>query len=192
MTVQYYKRYRMELELGHLELACESGSQSRPLADGYWFLPWSNDWVDVHADVKFRSFRWELDSNVFPCLGDAIGCRQLMSDIARREGFLPDATWLIATQPLHENDIEFCGTIQGVATDAYTGGIQNVGVTPEHRGIGLGGALVMQAARGFQNAGMDRVQLEVTARNADAIRLYRRLGFRTVKTVYKAVEIAYT
>jgi ribosomal protein S18 acetylase RimI-like enzyme len=30
--------------------------------------------------------------------------------------------------------------------------------------------------------------LEVTANNDAAVRLYRRLGFRSVKTVYKAIE----
>ena len=190
MTVQYYKRYRMELDLRDLV----ADRSSLPL--GYSFLSWDREWLEVHADVKYRSFRWELDSNVFPCLGDAIGCQQLMSDIARRDGFLPDATWLVAATPLGEHlgheDTEYCGTIQGVIADSYTGSIQNVGVTPDHRGRGLGAALVLQAARGFQESGLDRVRLEVTARNTDAIRLYRRLGFRTVKTVYKAVEIAYS
>jgi ribosomal protein S18 acetylase RimI-like enzyme len=189
MTVQYYKRFRMELDLSRALL-------SASLPFGYSFLPYDVELLDYHADVKFRSFRWELDSNVFPCLGDAIGCRQLMGDISRREGFLPEATWLIGAAPLgqrpHRDEAEFCGTIQGVMTDGFTGSIQNVGVTPNHRGRGLGAALVLQAAAGFRSAGLDRVQLEVTARNVDAIRLYRRLGFRTVKTVYKAVEIAYT
>jgi ribosomal protein S18 acetylase RimI-like enzyme len=32
--------------------------------------------------------------------------------------------------------------------------------------------------------------LEVTAQNDGAIRLYRRLGFRRTKTIYKAVQDA--
>ena len=34
--------------------------------------------LPVHAEVKYKSFREELDSNVFPCLGDREGCRRLM------------------------------------------------------------------------------------------------------------------
>jgi ribosomal protein S18 acetylase RimI-like enzyme len=34
--------------------------------------------------------------------------------------------------------------------------------------------------------------LEVTAENEGAIRLYRRLGFATVKTVFKVAEAAYS
>jgi hypothetical protein len=72
------------------------------------------------------------------------------------------------------------------------GGVQNVGITPEHRGRGLGMCLLQRALWGFQEAGMKRVYLEVTAENAKAIRLYQRLGFRRVRTVYKAVEVAYS
>lgn len=186
MTVQYYKRYRMELDLRRVHF----GELSLP--DGYRFVAWSPGLEEVHAEVKYRSFRWELDSSVFPCLGDEMGCQQLMSDIARRDGFLPAASWLVTHHVDPAIPHEYCGTIQGVMTDTFTGGIQNVGVTPDHRGQGLGAALVTRAVAGFQRSGADRVHLEVTAKNVDAIRLYHRLGFRTVKTVYKAVEIAYT
>ena len=43
---------------------------------------------------------------------------------------------------------------------------------------------------GFVRAGLVRGMLEVTAQNGAAIRLYRRLGFRFRKTLYKAVERA--
>ncbi len=67
------------------------------------------------------------------------------------------------------------------------GALQNVGVAPSWRGRGLGEALVLLALHGFRRAGMARAQLEVTARNEGAQRLYRRLGFRRTKTLYKAV-----
>ena len=67
-----------------------------------------------------------------------------------------------------------------------------MGITPEYRNRGLGTALLYQSLEGFRRAGVARVYLEVTAENTGAMRLYRRLGFVTVKTVYKAVEAAYT
>jgi hypothetical protein len=40
--------------------------------------------------------------------------------------------------------------------------------------------------------GLARVYLEVTAQNDGAVRLYKRLGFRRTKTLFKAVELAYS
>ena len=70
------------------------------------------------------------------------------------------------------------------------GAIQNLAVAREHRRRGLGESLVLRALGGFRRAGIGRVTLEVTAQNAAAIRLYRRLGFSAFKTVYKVVETA--
>ena len=49
-----------------------------------------------------------------------------------------------------------------------------------------------RALDGFRASGLKRATLEVTAQNSGAIRLYERLGFATVRTVYKAVELAYS
>ena len=38
------------------------------------FVPWNPSLLEVHAETKFYSFRGELDSNVFSCLGDYAGC----------------------------------------------------------------------------------------------------------------------
>src|SRR5262249_9066660 len=80
-----------------------------------------------------------------------------------------------------------CGSVQGLRERSGLGAIQNLGVTPAHRGRGLGSALLLQALHGFARAGLARALLEVTAQNDGALRLYRRHGFRCVKTLYKAV-----
>jgi mycothiol synthase len=105
-----------------------------------------------------------------------------MREISRKHGFRPEATWLVA------NPDGSCGTIQGITERNGMGAIQNLGVLPQHRGRGLGKALLMKALYGFRNAGLGRAFLEVTAQNDSAIRLYRQLGFRCRKTIYKMVE----
>ena len=182
MPQTYFKRYRMEISLRRLPTA-----PSIPL--GYQLVPWSPELLETHADVKFRSFRDELDSLVFPCLGEEVGCRRLMGEISQKAGFAPEATWLVdfaRPDGLHD----YCGTVQGIRDEHGVGSVQNLGVTPEHRDRGLGACLLFHALLGFQAAGMRSVFLEVTAKNSTAVRLYRNLGFRHVKTVYKSVEVA--
>ncbi len=175
MAITYYKRFRMEIDL--------DGSPAPPdLAPPFSWVSWQESLVDLHAEVKYLSFRDEIDAHVFPCLGERNGCQRLMREIRRKPGFLAGATWLIACPE------GYCGTVQGVMDRGPIGAIQNLGVVPSYRGQGLGRALVRQALEGFYQAGLRRAYLEVTAENSSAIRIYRNLGFRRSKTLYKAVD----
>lgn len=185
MGLTYFKRYRMELDLSRPLATCP------PLPAGYSFVPWDETLLAAHAEVKYHSFRFELDANVFPSLGDLEGCLRLMTEISRRDNFVSPATWLLMHFPSEHRQPEFCGTVQGLVQENRTGAVQNLGITPAHRGLGLGSRLLMKSVEGFHSAGLSRVSLEVTVQNTGALRLYQRLGFRRVKTVYKAAEVAY-
>jgi ribosomal protein S18 acetylase RimI-like enzyme len=181
----YFKRYRMEIVLAGRDLVPPRAP------DGYRFEPWTPAMLEAFAEAKYLSFHGEIDANVFPCLGEMEGCRRLMREITRKPGFLPETTWLL-TYARSARQREFCGTVQGIRDGSGLGAIQNVGITPEHRNRGLGSILLCYALLGFRQAGINRVYLEVTSQNDGAIRLYRRLGFVTLKTVYKAVEHVYS
>ena len=181
--MRFFRRYRMEIR-------CGDAPPPPVLPPGYRFVRWDADLLDRHAAVKCESFRGELDANVFPCLGDYPGCRRLMADIAGQPSFVPGATWLITRRTLPDDVFADCGTIQGLAASAALGAIQNVGVAPDARGLGIGRALVLKALHGFRAAGMRRVYLEVTAGNAPAVELYRSVGFRVIRTMYKAAPDA--
>jgi ribosomal protein S18 acetylase RimI-like enzyme len=176
--LRYFKRFRMELNLG------------RPLPPvpvlppGYFWVPWDDGLIEAHARAKFHSFHGEIDAVVFPSLSHPAGCAQLMRAIREKHGFLPGATWLLVSEAG-----ESVGTVQGVRERNGWGAIQNLGVVAVHRGLGLGAALMLQALHGFHRARLPGSFLEVTAENEPAVRLYRRLGFRCRKTLYKTVEV---
>ena len=186
MSVSYFKRYRMEIDL--------RGRSFLPVAvpAGYRLLAWHPDRLADHAEAKYFAFRHEIDADVFDCLGDSEGCFKLMEEISDKDGFLPEATWLAAYVGGGPREVEFCGTIQGVRASPRLGGIQNIGTTPSHRRRGVGTALIHAALAGFQQVGLARAYLEVTAQNEHAVRLYRQIGFQRTKTLYKAVEYALT
>jgi ribosomal protein S18 acetylase RimI-like enzyme len=171
-SISYFKRYKMEADLHNLPAAY--------LPPGFTCLPYDGGLLDAHAEVLFGSFHTEIDANVFPSLGDRDGCRLLMSEISRKRGFLPGATWLLL------GPAGPCGSVQGILERSGLGAIQNLGIVPDWRGRGLGRGLLLYALHGFWAAGLERAVLEVTAQNDGAVRLYQRLGFRRRKTLYKA------
>jgi GNAT superfamily N-acetyltransferase len=172
-AVSYFKRYKMEVDLHDLPPLV--------LPPDFQLLPWREEVLAAHAEVLCDSFHEEIDALIFPSLSTPAGCVTLMNVVCRRLNFLPGATWL-ALGPGGP-----CGAIQGLQERGGVGAIQNVGVSPAWRGRGVGEALVLQTLHGFRRAGLGRALLEVTARNEGAQRLYRRLGFRRSKTLYKTV-----
>ena len=181
MGMTYIRRFRMQFDLARTRLA------DPLLPEEYRWVRWSKPMLERHAGVKHDSFRFEIDSLVFPCLGDIDGCRRLMLEITEQKLFVAHATWLISYEPDRFKFPTDCGTIQGIAQSKGVGAVQNVGVVPEHRGIGLGRALVLKSLQGFRRAGLKRVFLEVTAENEPAVDLYRSVGFRLTRTMYKSV-----
>ena len=186
MSVTYFKRYRMEIDLRGRRF-----NIVRPPA-GYRLRPWTPGLLADHADAKYHSFRQEIDATLFPCLGEMDGCRRLVEEISCKDGFLAEATWLAEYVGGGTSQVEACGTIQGIRASRRHGGIQNVGITPMHRGQGIGSWLIAATLTGFQQVGLQRAYLEVTVQNGRAIKLYQRMGFQPIKTLYKAVELAYT
>src|SRR5262245_16897767 len=125
MNVTYYKRFKMEIDL-------HDTPEAPTLPAGYYFVAWDESLVELPAEIKYRSFQDEIDATVFPSLSDRHGCHYLMAEISRKPGFLPGATWLVA------DALGYCGTVQGVRERAGLGAIQNLGIVPERRGLGLG------------------------------------------------------
>ncbi len=183
MTLVYFKRFRMQFDL--LETPIPPPLRS----PGIDFLEWDERLIHPHGLAKWESFRREMDVNVFPCLGDRDGCRQLMRDISRRDNFVPEATWLAQVNERPNQQGRSVGTIQGLRGSQDLGSIQNIGVVPEYRGKGIGRELIRRNLEGFRSVGCRKVQLEVTIHNFGAIQLYESIGFRKIETVFKVGHV---
>ncbi len=183
MQTRYLKRFRMEVDFRHAVLPRAT------LPVGYRWQPWQPQLLNRHAAVKCASFHRELDTHMFEALGNLGGCLDLMRGIADHHGFLPQATWMIEFAGNEFAEPIPCGTIQGLAHSTMLGSIQNVGIVPEHRGFGLGRALVLKALWGFRAYGLLRVYLDVTAENKPAVELYQSIGFRCVSTSYRELPV---
>lgn len=217
MFINYFKRYKMEINLDKWT------PDPVQLPTGYEFIPWTPQLNDAHGQTIFDCFRQSIDAKYFITFTQLSRCKRFMHELSSRPNFLEETTWLIVYQPdnrpsdlisaglqkaveitktftfhktLPANSIaaklvnsERVGTIQGILRSDFTGGIQNVGITPNHRGKGLSHALLLKSLEGFKNAGLNKVDLEVTAENLVAIKLYQETGFRVREIVNKAASI---
>lgn len=175
MPLAHFKRHHLRRDLA-------SPVGVPPLPAGCRWQAWDAALADAHADVLWRAFRGSPDATLFPNLGCETGCRLLVRAVGDCSRFCPPATWLV----VGPGGAVAC--VQGLI-ELGEGEIQNVAVRPDHRGRGLGAALVLQALAGYRAVGATAVTLEVTADNRTAVALYRRLGFRPYKTEYRSVEV---
>ena len=181
---QYFKRYKMEVSLRRTPICVA-------IPAGYRLLPWDEHLLEAHAIAKHHSFRDELDSTRLPLSWR--GSRLPSPDGRDRNQVGIRARGNVAgSLRTSRRFARLLCTVQGIRDQFGRGGIQNLGVTPEHRGQGVGASLLHHASARFRRLSVLSVHLEVTAKNANAIRLYRNMGFRHIKTVYKSVEVAMT
>ena len=79
------------------------------------------------------------------------------------------------------------GTILSAFIAEDVGHIAEICVTPKARGAGLGYELLQQAIASLRAAGAKRISLAVTSANEEAIKLYKRCGFRELRRFYAFV-----
>jgi [ribosomal protein S18]-alanine N-acetyltransferase len=74
------------------------------------------------------------------------------------------------------------------------GHVVSVAVLPEHRGKGLGKALMLEGINGVMRRKSDEIYLEVRKSNESAIKMYQKIGFQIkskLRAYYRDGEDAY-
>jgi ribosomal protein S18 acetylase RimI-like enzyme len=77
--------------------------------------------------------------------------------------------------------VKFCGVSLASLVMPDCGHITQICVSPEVHGSGIGHELLRQSLLRLREAGCKSASLTVTASNADAVSLYERVGFRTIR-----------
>ena len=78
---------------------------------------------------------------------------------------------------LAEKNHQLIGKVHLQLTNGL-GGIYGLGVLPEHRGKGLGRAILLEAIETLKAASATEIMLQVATENATALSLYKSCGFR--------------
>lgn len=146
-------------------------------------------WADYHQDSAAvlieRAYQGHVDSLINDQYRTVSGARRFLYNIINYPGcgvFAPTAS-LVAVSSF--------GVLAGLSLASIvndrTGHITQLCIAPEFRGSGLGYELMRRSLVRLLHAGCRRVSLTVTSSNDEAIRLYRRIGFATIRKFHAYV-----
>lgn len=105
---------------------------------------------------------------------------RLVEELGTDDPVLPEDRWVAELMPItwiFERHGEVAGYIFAQTMNT-TGYVRHLVVAPEHRGVGVGGAIMRFMARELRARGCDSWCLNVKPENTPAVRLYTRCGMR--------------
>ncbi|HTW66438.1 MAG TPA: GNAT family N-acetyltransferase [Bryobacteraceae bacterium] len=147
------------------------------------FEPWEDRHSEAAAFALWQAHAGHVDAQISDQYRTLAASSRFIQELVRFPGcasFCPSASYVA-----FENAT---GHPAGISLISFVApGIAHLAelcVTPEFRGAGLGYELLRQSSAALADAGAQRISLTVTAGNDDALRLYRRCGFRQTRRFY--------
>lgn len=149
----------------------------------------------VDSDIRTRELVWAdvtqvavLESELFGASAWTMG---MLTEELRGVG-----RWYIGAHPVDDGGHSPLVGYAGLWFDGEDAHIMTVGVSPEHRGQGIGQALMTQLVTHARQVGAHSMLLEVAVNNPAAIAMYDRAGFERLglrKRYYQPEDVdAYT
>ena len=162
-----------------LELACAPPLPAREIP-AIQFLPWDERHFDAAADLIVRAYHNHVDSQINDQYCSQAGAVRFLRNIIHYPGCgsFQQAGSLLA---FHGQGGGLCGMVLTSVVAPGVGHVTQVCVPPEFQGTGLGYELMRRGIESFRESGFTGVSLTVTAANLQAVRLYERMGFGTLK-----------
>ena len=147
--------------------------------DGMQFLPWSERYLELAAELVAASYRGHVDALISVEFASVQAARD-----ALRRSFRPTTIGEthrplgIAARKSDSRDL--AGLCLCKLVSRSVGHISQLCVAPRSRGCGLGTELLRRAVRAFAQEERAAVSLTVTESNLSAVRLYRQHGFKPI------------
>lgn len=142
--------------------------------------PWQEHYQEAAAHLIVSAYQNHVDSLINDQYQTVSGARKFLFNIVQFPGcgtFLPSAS-LVAFDRGRGMLVGMCLASQ---VAAESGHITQICVTRECQGQGIGYELLRQSLELLRQAGVRKVSLTVTSENAQALRLYERIGFRRTR-----------
>jgi GNAT superfamily N-acetyltransferase len=141
---------------------------------------WNDQHHEAAAHLIAASYADHIDSRINDQYRSIMGARRFLFNIVQ----FPGCGVFFRPASLAAFDVEtglLCGISLASLVAPESGHITQICVSPEMRGIGLGYELLRQSLTTFRDAGCASASLTVTAENCNAVALYERTGFETVR-----------
>jgi ribosomal protein S18 acetylase RimI-like enzyme len=169
-----FERNFMQVDLRHAVLAPGKVRQSVCIDS------WSDRHYEGAAHVIAEAYQGHIDGRINDQYRSVVGARRFLFNIVQYPGcgmFYRPAS-LIAFEP---DGGELCGISLTSLIAPDSGHITQICVSPAVRGTGVGYELLRRSLTALRDMGCRSASLTVTAANRDAVALYERVGFRTVR-----------
>lgn len=159
--------------------------QQAPLREGRVRRPirmekWSDPYQEPAAHLIATAYTGHIDGRINDQYRSAAGARRFLYNIVQYPGcgiFYRPASFVafdIVTGRM-------CGISLASMVAPNCGHITQICVSPEVHGMGVGHQLLRQSLLTLREAGCRSASLTVTGANRDAVTLYERVGFETIR-----------
>jgi ribosomal protein S18 acetylase RimI-like enzyme len=169
-----FERNFMRVDLGRSALA--EGRVRRPI----YTEKWSDHYQDAAAHLIAAAYGGHIDGSINDQYRTAAGARRFLYNIVQYPGcgtFFRPASFAA----FEANTGHMCGISLASLVAPECGHITQICVSPSVRGTGIGHALLRHSLTTLRELGCRSASLTVTAANEDAVKLYERMGFHTVR-----------
>ena len=141
---------------------------------------WSDQYQEAAAQVIAAAYAGHVDSRINDQYRSVNGARRFLFNIVQYPGcgvFFQPASFAA----FDADTGRMCGMCLASLVGPECGHITQVCVLPSARGSGAGYELLRRSINALRQHGCRRASLTVTASNTNAVALYERMGFRTIR-----------
>jgi ribosomal protein S18 acetylase RimI-like enzyme len=161
------------------DLADTSGLPEGKAVQSYSFLPWQEKMQDNAARLIATAYEGHVDSTINDQYRSVHGAKRFLMNIVQYPGcgvFFAPASWVAV-----DAEGELAGISLASLVAPEVGHITQICVAPTDRKTGVGYELMRRSLRSLAEHGCEKASLTVTSANQEAIQLYQRIGFRTIR-----------
>lgn len=169
-----FTRLFMELKLG------PAGKRRTLVFPQVELRPWTENDFQPAGQLITQAYAGHIDSEINDQYRSLGGAMRFLNNIVRFPGcgVFDAGSSLVAVS---RETGQMIGLLLCSRVREDVGHVTQVCLAPDHRGRGLGEALMNACARELARRGFQSLSLTVTENNRQAVELYRKLGFETRK-----------